>query len=546
MKALMTDLSPNPLDSPRSAARSSAPLRAMALIAAIAVVILPAAAPAQVAEAWLHHTRISSDPRPFSSRLEAMGSLSLAVEEDETKINAYDYSGNPARLFADTDSSSIQQYARYDEAKSQYFGKSQSAQQDGYGARVAVRQGNQWALEIEALYRKFESSQHDLFPAPDNGRFIREFDLPYPGDILGPSGDRAIGASIEAPMMLAAYSRPLFMKGLSVGLRLGYSYQSESRRVRTEYDLGHDLNSGQMEGGAIYDMDWGRMRASVGANVGWSSDKVTGTSEGPLNTDKYYWSRPLFWWSGQSEVRYGDWLRGIVDYRYHSYDGEIVAQVNWAPQFYLNPLPSEYQEYNVFKQKWSALLSGLRRNEFGTRWLGDVKGTPLHVGAEWRYRQEHEWFRPNIYVMTIGRELDVQRTGYTVGGALSADLPNRRGLVAVETHYGRDHRLDYTYALPEIATEQLTYNFGAEYRAVSWLPLRAGLVSLRADPDRGDAEPPVRGTRLTAGLGYEWAWLGMHIDVAYAHEHWGSPPEGGASEELRTGDNVSMVARFGF
>jgi hypothetical protein len=502
-------------------------------------------AEAQVASTWLRGSTLNADMRPFSARLEAMGGLTISVEDPENRIDAYRYSDNPAGLFFDADSSELEQYSRYDHQRQSYYRVSHGEEGRESSVRAVVRSGRSWTLALDADLGAFNSSQHDLATGPDNGRFIRDFDLMYPNDLLGPSGDRAISAGIEAPHLGMTYSRPLLIKHLTVGGRFGFVDESESRIVPTTYSIKHELTAYQVTGGALYDLRAGRLGATAGGHIGWSSDKVEGTSESPLNQDGYDWSRPLVFYGAQAVIHYNSWLHGIIDGRHRSFDGECIARIDWAPPFYLNPLPADNQESNIFKRRWSAFLSGLRRNEGSTRWMADVKGTPVHVSGSFLQYREYEWLRTNPDVFTVARDLDVRRTGIETAGGLSVDLPRGRGLLAAEFHFARDNRTDLTGALDPIHSETVTYHFGAEYRAVHWLPLRAGLIALRDDPDRFDHEPPVKGTRLSAGVGYDWAWLGTHFDVAWGHQHMQVPP-GYASQEVRTGDLVSLTARYVF
>lgn len=528
-----------------AATRRAPTIRILTVLLAAGAWLLPQPAHAQVASAWLRGSTVDTDLRPFSARLEAMGGLTISVEDPENRIDAYRYSDNPAGLFADADSSQLEQYSRYDQQRQSYSGMAHSEQGRESSVRAVVKTGRSWTLALDADLGGFNSSQHDLSTGPDNGRFIRDFDLMYPNDLLGPSGDRPISAAIEAPHLGLTYSRPLLLKHLTVGGRLGFVDETESRSIPTTYSIEHELTSYQLTGGALYDLRAGRLGAKVGGHIGWASDKIEGTSDSPLNQDGYDWSRPLVFYGGQAVIHYNSWLHGIIDGRHRSYDGECIARIDWAPPFYLNPLPSDNQPFNVFKKRWSAFLSGLRRNEGSTRWMADVHGTPVHLSASFMKYREYEWLRTNSDVFTVARDLDVKRTGHEAAGGMSVDLPHGRGLLAVEAHFARDTRDDLTGTLDEIRSETISYNFGAEFRPVRWLPLRGGLVALRDDPDLSDTEPPVKGTRLTAGLGYDWAWLGTHFDLAWGHQHMQVPP-GYALQEIRSGDLVSLTARYVF
>lgn len=554
MQAPMKDTAPDGFAA--AIVRRVLTLRSLRLLLAAGVLLAPLPGRAQLADAWLHTSPFDSDLRPFSARLAAMGGLEISVVDPQNRIDAYRYSDNPAGLYADTDSSQLEQYSRYDQERQLYFGERHSAERRGSGVRSVVQHGSGWTLGIDGEYGSFNASQHDLFPGPDEGRFIRDFDLMYPNDLLGVSGDRTISASVEAPRLGLTYSRPL-IRALVIGMRFGYASESETPHGTPEqYTIQHDLTAYQLTGGALYDLRAGLLRTTVGGHIGYSSDKVEGTNESPLNQDSYDWSRPLVYYGGQAVIRYGTWVHGIIDGRHRSYDGEGIARVNWAPQFYLNPLPADNHDYNIFKREWSAFLSGLRRNEGSTRWLVDIKGTPAHVSASYLTYREYEWLRPNALVITVVRDLDVRRTGHEIAGGVSVDLPENRGLLAAEVHVVRGRREDFTRALGDslrdIRPETISYHFGAEYRPVAWLPLRAGLVALRDDPDRLEGSvqkrphtPPVKGTRLTAGFGYDWAWIGTHLDVAWAHEHLSGAP-GSLSGEIRSGDTIAIAARYLF
>ena len=105
--------------------------------------------------------------------------------------------------------------------------------------------------------------------------------------------------------------------------------------------------------------------------------------------------------------------------------------------------------------------------------------------------------------------------------------------------------MDHTGALPDIAVSETNYHFGGEYRPISWLPVRAGFVMIRRDPDRRDGQPPLKGTRITGGVGYFWGFLGTQIDASFSHEHVHSTP-GDPSQEVSRGDQAVVVLHYLF
>ncbi len=519
---------------------------ALALVFVLVTWSAPAIAQAQISEAWSRASTVDVDMRSFSGRLDAMGGLAASVEDPQSRINPYGFSDNPAGLLADQDSSSMEESSHYDHFADKYFGIPHSVVERRSGVTAALRHEQQWVLGLEGVYGGISASRHDLSPSPDNQRFMRDFDILYPSTFAPVPGDNHIGASVTAPRVGVTYGRK-FLKKVTLAGRVRYRHESESRNVPNPYELNLSSSQLSLTAGALVYPRLGPLALTLAASAGWMGSHVRGLSDGPFNDDHYDWNRPEVNYNAQIGIRYKSWIRGIIDGRHRSNDGEEIAEVNWAAQYFLNPLTVNLADpsASVFKMKWSALLSGLRRNEIASRWMVDVPGTPAHLGIRYRYFRELEWIHPNPSVLASARALDVRRLGYEAAGGVSVDLPDGRGLVATEVDLAREGRVDYTGALPDIATSEMSYRFGAEYRALSWLPLRAGVAVIRRDPDRRDAAPPLKGARVTAGMGYFWGFLGTQIDASYSHEHVRSTP-GDPGEEISRGDQATIVLRYLF
>jgi hypothetical protein len=524
-------------------------IRRTILLSAVATLLGgagPALAQAQISEAWVRGSTVNVDQRTFSARTAAMGGLDASIEDPQYRINPYGFSDNPAGLLTDRDSSSIDESSRYDQFQDTYFDVPHSVLQRQSGFLASLRHQNQWVMGLEGTYGGVNASRHDLNPSIDNQRFLRDFDILYPSSFDPPLSDYHLGASVSAPHVGITYGRKFFHKVTLAG-RFRYRHETESRIAPNPYEL--NLNSTQLSltGGALVAPHLGPAQLTVSTSAAWMGDHVRGLSSGPFNDDHYDWSRPEVSYNAQIGMHYKSWLRGIVDGRHRSNDGEEIAEVNWAAQYFLNPLPinNTNPSASVFKMKWSALLSGLRRNEVATRWLADLPGTPAHLGVEWRYYRELEWVRPNPSVLPSALPLDVRRLGYAAQTGISVDLPEGKGMLGTEVEMNREGRVDYTGALPDISVSEMNYHFGGEYRPLSWLPIRAGFVVIRRDPDRGDGQPPLKGTRLTGGVGYFWDFLGTQIDASFSHEHVRATP-GDPSQELSRGDQAVVVLHYLF
>ena len=501
---------------------------------------------AQVADAWLRYTPIDVFAGMHSSRLEAMGGIEVATEDDQSPINPYHYGRNPAGLLAARDSSLVRMPISYQDFQDQYYDESHSAVQRGVGFQGEFRpEGHRWGMAAELNEGGIEASRHDLCPSPDDCRFIRDFDLPLAPHSVPIVGDRTFGASVRAPNASITYARTFFEK-VTFGLRLGSLHEYEDRKVVEPYDLDVESHATEIAGGAFYPLPVLDHTIHLSAFGQYTGRTVEGISHSTLNEDKYTWKRPEATYGGALSIKRGTWLQGIVDARGRSYDGEEVARVNWAPQFFLNPFPSQNLQVNVFKKTWSAFLSGLRHHEVSTRWLIGVPDQPVHVGLRYAYFTEWEWVRPNDAVLPTALPLDVKRMGYRFAGGMSLDLPSHAGVIAAEAHIAREHREDFTGQIPEISNITYTYHLGAEYVVLhNRLPVRAGVVLLRQDPNRADGVAPVKGIGVSGGLGYYWHVIRSRIDAAYTHTHFHYSPDD-PSEEIGFGNRVAITIQRSF
>ncbi|HEX7079135.1 MAG TPA: hypothetical protein VF363_12000 [Candidatus Eisenbacteria bacterium] len=517
-------------------------LRGAVLVAASTLPLfgMAASAPAsaQIADAWVTATPIDAYGGWRSARLEAMGGLRVAAQDRFMGLNAYDYSNNPAGLRSARDTSWVQQGSQYQGFEDHYYGEAHSALQRQGGFRASVKGSEKWALGVDFDYSSVTASRHDMLATPDQGRFIRDFDMPFATSFQPVLNDRTLGATVTYPGLRLTYARE-FKSFVTFGLRFGYQKETERRRLIDPYPLNGESRSTEYAGGAVVRVPGFGDAIRVGGYGQYVNNKVTDRSQTSLNDDRFDWTRPQVGLGAQVMVQKG-WLHGILDGRHRSFDGEQVARVNWAPEFFMNPFPSITDPRFVFKKRWSSFLSGLRHNEASTRWFADLPGGAAHVGWEWAYYREYEWIRPNPDVLQLALPLDVRRLGYQSGAGVSLDLPEGEGQVAAEVRLGRDYRADLTHALPDIASSDLSYHFGAEYRARTWLPLRGGVVLLRHDPDRRDGIPPYKGIRVTGGAGTYWNALGAQVDVMFAHEHFHFSPLD-PSTEIGSGDQFILT-----
>lgn len=525
----------------------------LGLAAAASLLLLASSATAQVAQTWSNDTPLHPYTLWRGARVQAMGDLTVAIEDDRNPFNPYGYSGNPAGLLTARDTSWAEQSSNYRDYFDSYYGRFNSVLARTSSARFGWLVGSKWAVAGELGYGTMKASRHDQGTVADQSRFIRDFDISLPDYFIPRTGDRTIGAGVDYPSASLTYARR-FRSWFTLGGRFGYRHEREDRTVLNDpYDFDNHSSASEIAGGLLFHPRQFRNKMRAGLYASWMGNDVKGISSSPLNEDSYDLSRPLVTWGGQVEVLRG-WIHGIVEGHHHSYDGEQVARVNWAPQFFLNPYPSVVDQNFVFKKKWTSGLVGLRHNQARTRWMVDVPGTPMHVGARWAYYREYQWARPLPDVLSPLLPMDIRRLGYDAAGGVSFDLPGDEGAVAVEVQMAREQRADWSQernpaappaTIPDVDMADVSYHFGAEYKARPWLPLRAGVALRRVDPDRRDGLPPIRGIRLSAGASYRVNSLGVQIDGAWAHEHFRYTPLD-PSIEIGKSDQVTITLQHLF
>ena len=521
--------------------RSAAAVLAAALAFAGGSIVAARAAAAQVAEAWVRATPIEALGDWGSARLSAMGDLTVAAEDRFSRLNAYEYGMNPAGLLGLRDTSWAEQGSQYQDYDDGYYGERHSAVVRKSGVRGAI-QTPAYALGLDFVYGSLNASRHDLLTSPDNGRFIRDFDMPFATTFQTITGDRTIGARVVYPGVALTYAHRV-IPWITLGGRFGFREETEDRRILDPYPLNTDARATEWTAGAVIRppaFDGAVRLAGFGQYV---ANHVIAKSQTALNDDNFDWDRPTVAYGAEVLVRTGR-LRGIVDGRHRSFDGEQIAQVNWAPQFFMNPFPSITDPRFVFRKSWSSFLSGYRHNEASTRWMADLPWLPAHVGWEWGYYREYEWIRPNPDVLQMALPLDVRRLGYRAAAGLSLDLPGNDGQIAAEVRGIRDFRNDRLNQIPDIGSSELSYHVGAEYRALAWLPVRAGVAMLRNDPDRGDGIPPYKGIRTSFGAGTYWKALGAQIDFSYAHTHYNHSPLDPSLEVASGDEGLLTISRL--
>jgi len=232
-------------------------LPALLLVFFSLALLHPSPAGAQVADAWLRYTPVEAYAGNRSTRLDGMGSIEVAVEDDRSLIDPYHYGRNPAALLMSRDTSMVVIPTSYQNFDDRYYGMNHSAVGRSAGFHGEFRPNSKWGMAADFDYGSLNASRHDLCPSPDDCRFIRDFDLPVAPQMAPVTSDRTFAAGVQTPLATVTYARTFF-SNVTLGGRFGFRHETENRRIREPYDLDVGSDATEFTGGATYPLPvWG-------------------------------------------------------------------------------------------------------------------------------------------------------------------------------------------------------------------------------------------------------------------------------------------------
>jgi hypothetical protein len=474
--------------------------------------LAPDQARAQLFDAWSFGSGIELGPLP-SARLQGMGGMQVAVPDENNEIHLLDFAGNLAGHLDDKPDDHVDVFtgSRHWSDRTQLRALDQEFKAFPFGTRINMIPSSKYVLGGSVEYIR-GTSERLIDPS-----FRQRFGLPVENFSSGSSDGSLLAGDLRSHAFTGHYVRRLGSK-IAAGLELGYSKEDEDRDVVTDYGIDHEAQTWLARGSLavrVLDSRGPFHNWVAGANGRLTQANIDGRSSDQLHDDTFTWERPGLGF--QIHLLGGLWesVKGGLDFRHDSFEGQETVAMNWSAQFPLNPTNQ------TVRLTRSSFEEGFRNTGISTRWEGRPAGRPVVWGAGFRARQQEFWqlaaTNVNSYVTSKAERLTDWRG--TAGG--SYFLARGRGLVAAEMAYGwvdRDDRIHLP--APRVGASSFELGGGGEFAVSLPLVLRGG-YRLFLDDENRDLEDPQREFtthRLAAGVGYRTPAADVLLDLGFAYD----------------------------
>ncbi len=439
-------------------------------------------AAAQISESFLDDWQLAYRFSHTSARLDAMGGVSVAVQDEADEINMWDYGRNVAGFLVDRDAWTGDFWA----ANSSVNRRANAIPSSGSNAEGGV----------QISFRSYERAlgvEGGLTRGTVEGGSGTDFERhKFSGPTFSVVGNQALGERAVLGVSLSAFN------------------EDDDVTARDALAIAHATDRLDYKFGVVYFLN---DQLDLGATLSLSSNSVSGVSSSGLHRDRYTWDRPITEFGAQATYYGRDGaLQGGAFVSRSLLDGGEILRISWAREFFLNPSGVD------LNLRIPILTEERKQTTVGTRWLLSA-GRRVEVGASVLYEKgtyeatgHPTWSR---FVRTTNDEFDA--TTFKVGAGLH---PHARLLVTGELNVTNGDLTSEAFENVATTTDEITtLRTGVEYFWVSDLIVRGGFVLTQAKRDQADrisaTNIETERRRYSAGLG--WAPRGgvFMIDLAF-------------------------------
>ena len=504
----------------------------------LVLALLSGRSEAQLLDAWSIDSGIDATPPLARARLDAMGGMRESVLDENNEINLLDFGRNVTGEIDDKPSSHIDAYT----GPRRWFNQTTPEEPDEdfrtfplfFKYNAIPRPNDALGGEIFA-----EGSTGERLITPD---FRHRFRLPVEGSATGTNDGTLLIGNLSGEVYSAHYAHR-FRDWLAAGVRAAYGKEEETRQDTNLYLIDHNTNDWALlmslsgiairEAGPIHNL-------VLGTNVRLIKTDIDGLSKDDLHVDEFTWERPQWGLDVHALSDIGDWMRGGLNVRYRSFDGQEEMDQNWSAQFPLNPTEV------TINQHLSSFREGLRESGLETRFVARPPSLPATFGLGFELGQSDYWLNPFQNVNSFQTAKAERLTAWRLTGGGSYHLPQGRGLGALEMSYGLAD-LDDRITVPTKRTGSSTFELGlgGEYAVTETLVGRLGYRLILEDENRDldEASGELTTQRFAVGGGFRLPNGQVFIDAAFQYDFVARGEEAGQEFDDEDRSNLTVQVR---
>ena len=494
----------------------------------------------RITERWLNYTQLEFRQGARSWRLDAMGGVTIPLEDEYNHLNLYDFAGNVAGLWADRDRTHtdlwFERYSWENDAtmtdrysrlggSSVYRGPNGFAIGGYFETADNSLSSDYWTHDFEELEWALDRITPDYFEDP----LVREEEWPLPDSIC--SGLICSGSVCTFDSSFTVSSKYYDVGGMvnykgsmiSVGAKAFFKRESEERSQEVRYVINDSYDEPGLSLGLGVQLS---KTITLAANVDYSKVTMQGVSDGLADTveiahyDVFDYERPVFAAGAQVAVTLDPSLKGIIAYRHESWSGDETFLLDWVnSEVYPQGGGGIQAEGKTFEDSYSSW-------EGSSRWLFELPGAGFSFGALGRLGA-HTYERtlePDTLTAQTCRvrvdSLDVERTHWRFGGGLAQRFGTKI-LVAAQFEVGSTEEIDAVSEAQIFENGVWKLSGGVEYGIGNGLTARAGYGYSVIDPSTSNEDDTYHGTKMSVGLNYvPVAPFPIQLDLLYTRLDW--------------------------
>jgi len=480
--------------------------RGLVAWAVLAVLAFPAGTKAALQEDLMEQAGVDllrNEPVP-SVRLAGLAAMGLAVPDEATELDAYDFGRSISGLLEDADGWTIDSWMSDDRLSLEQSQRSFERNQGRSGARI-VRRGANLALGADVQWSSFESPNADWVKGKVGGPVI--------AGIL----NQRVGPAI-------------------LGVRLGLQSEEESKDSRDFFAISHsqERTIGQVGAQAGY--------AGLVFGGTWDFERgdIEGKSEDParFHEDDYTWTRPVDRFGLFVLLPRRGPLEGGVRISTIDRKGSEQVKISWSDRSPRNPSRTDFRlAATTFEEEESDF-------QFATRWRFHARpGTIL--GFEAGYRNRDQTVVEGVNFKGSLLRSDTSESLVSAGLGLSHRMFGDRVVAVAEGRAWTNDRDYATDGAEATATARWARaGLGLEFFAAPAVVLRGAVFTQSEDLDI-DAPLTLNTTRGVTG-GISWLPYGGLVQIHAALQYQKIDREENAAVDVEAGDGLGFALGMRF